>query len=117
MKNTDETQKFNIQLGLKIKQRRESLKLSQEQVANEANLTAVFISRVERGITGLNVYNLVAISNALKVSPSYFLSRELESENAELNQRFIELSKKSIEKQTAVIKIIDIFLNEIENLS
>jgi transcriptional regulator with XRE-family HTH domain len=60
-------------LGSKIKQLRLDLKLSQEQVAERADLHRTYIGSVERGERNVSLDNLVSIADALGVSLSKLL--------------------------------------------
>jgi transcriptional regulator with XRE-family HTH domain len=53
-------------LGKAIRQRREELGLTQEQLAEKADLHWTFVSGVERGVRNISVVNLYHIAVALK---------------------------------------------------
>lgn len=57
-----------IKLGLKIRIERQKRKLSQEKLAELANLNRNFIGMIERGETNVTVKNVENIANALKIS-------------------------------------------------
>lgn len=61
-------------LGPRIRDRRHALGLTLNEVALASGLSVGFISQVERGITGPSLSSLLAISRALEVDISYFLS-------------------------------------------
>ena len=54
-------------LGDAIRSERQAAEYSQEQLAEKANLSTVFISRVERGKESPSLDSLVKIAKALKV--------------------------------------------------
>ncbi|MCJ0932963.1 helix-turn-helix transcriptional regulator [Virgibacillus halodenitrificans] len=54
----------------KMRERRESLELSQQAVADRAGLTRVNYSSIERGRTEPNIQQMVSIANVLKVKPN-----------------------------------------------
>ena len=56
-------------LGEAIRARRKKKRLSQERLAEKADLSTVFISRVERGKESPSVDSLVKIARALGVRP------------------------------------------------
>jgi transcriptional regulator with XRE-family HTH domain len=60
-------QKHRRLLGEAVRVNRRSAGLSQEKLAEKADLSAVFISRIERGIESPSVDNLVKIARALGV--------------------------------------------------
>ncbi len=61
--NTNTIQK----LGLKIRVERQKKKISQEKLAELADLNRNFIGMIERGETNVTVRNLENIANALKL--------------------------------------------------
>lgn len=56
--------------GLVVHSRRKELELSQVQLAEKANLSASYVSRVERGITPPALDTVLALADALKTKPS-----------------------------------------------
>ena len=56
-------------LGEAIRARRKKKRLSQERLAEKADLSTVFISRVERGKESPSLDSLVKIARALGVRP------------------------------------------------
>ena len=61
--NKDTVQK----LGLKIRIERQKQKISQEKLAELANLNRNFVGMIERGETNVAVKNLENIANALNI--------------------------------------------------
>lgn len=61
-------------LGKRIKSRRTELGLSLRALAEKTNLTASFLSQLERGITSSSLKSLQRIADALNVPLLYFLS-------------------------------------------
>lgn len=56
-----------LKLGLKIRVERQKQKISQEKLAELANLNRNFVGMIERGETNVTVKNLEGIANALKL--------------------------------------------------
>jgi transcriptional regulator with XRE-family HTH domain len=54
-------------LGHAIKRRRLKLGLTQEQLAEAADLHCTYISGIERGVRNVSIVNLFQIATALKV--------------------------------------------------
>jgi transcriptional regulator with XRE-family HTH domain len=54
-------------LGEAVRKSRKAAKLSQEKLAEKADLSTVFISRIERGIESPSLDNLLKIAKALGV--------------------------------------------------
>ncbi len=59
-----------IQLGKRIRALREERKISQEELADRADIHRNYISQIEGGKRNLSFYNVVKIARALQVSPS-----------------------------------------------
>jgi transcriptional regulator with XRE-family HTH domain len=62
-----------IQLGRNIVSVRKSRKLSQEDLALEANIDRTYIGGIERGERNVAVINLCKIAKTLQVKPSNLL--------------------------------------------
>jgi len=60
-------QKHRRLLGEAIRAARKEAAFSQEKLAEKADLSTVFISRIERGVESPSVDNLVKIARALEV--------------------------------------------------
>jgi transcriptional regulator with XRE-family HTH domain len=59
-----------IQLGKTVRQRRLAMGLSQEALAEKANLHWTYIGGIERGERNVSLVNIVRIARALEVSPA-----------------------------------------------
>ena len=68
--NKDTVQK----LGLKIRIERQKQKISQEKLAELANLNRNFVGMIERGETNVTVKNLENIANALNIPIQEFFN-------------------------------------------
>lgn len=60
-------------VGKTIRQLREAIGISQEELAYRASLHRTYIGGVERGERNLGVENLIRIARALEVSPTALL--------------------------------------------
>ena len=67
---------FLIEMGTRIAQRRKELKLTQEQVANEINLSLQSISCIELGKKAIRPENLFNLCRVLNTSCDYILMGE-----------------------------------------
>lgn len=61
-------------LGKRLKKRRTEMKLSLRALAERTDLTASFLSQLERGITNSSLKSLQRIADALNVPLLYFLA-------------------------------------------
>ena len=68
----DQSIDFNKSIGIKIKNRRLELKLTQSKLAKRINVTFQQIQKYEKGSNRTSAYRLWEISKALRVSMSYF---------------------------------------------
>lgn len=62
-----------VTVGIAIKRLRESLGISQEELAELCNLHRTYIGSVERGERNISLNNIVKIAKALSVTPSKLL--------------------------------------------
>ena len=60
-------------LGDRVRSIRAKRGISQEQLADLADLDRTYISGVERGIRNISLLNIVKIADALEVNPSELL--------------------------------------------
>ncbi len=61
-------------LGDRLRQRRKALKMTLQEVAEEAGFSVGFISQIERGITVPSLTSLIAVCRTLKVEAGSFLN-------------------------------------------
>lgn len=89
---------FLAEMGRRIHERRKTLRLSQEQLAEKAEITKQTVSRIENGLREPGAGNLLKIAKALDVSADYLLSGEYTGADALiLNQNISNLTSRQIE--------------------
>lgn len=64
-------------LGLRVRQQRELNGLTQSQLARKVGITGSFIGHIERGEKKASVDTVVALCNALEISPTVLLQDSL----------------------------------------
>lgn len=69
-------------LGTAIRQIREALGWSQEQLAERVELHRTYIGGVERGERNLCLLNILAIAKAMGISPGRLIDRAFPASNA-----------------------------------
>jgi transcriptional regulator with XRE-family HTH domain len=65
---------FLIEMGKRIQERRKTLRLSQEELAEKADISKQTVSRAENAQRELGAGNLFNIAKALEVSTDFLLS-------------------------------------------
>lgn len=68
----------NIQIGSRVKRARESAGLTQERLAELTDVTAQYLSGVERGTVGLSVPVVLRLCSILHVSSDFLLLGSVE---------------------------------------
>jgi transcriptional regulator with XRE-family HTH domain len=63
-----------VQLGKTVRQKRHSLGLSQEALAERADLHWTYIGGIERGERNVSLINIVKIARALEVPPARLMA-------------------------------------------
>lgn len=103
-----ESLNFTI-IGNRIRETRLSRHLTQEYIANYADVNVSHISNIERGVTKVSLTLLVQICNALDVTVDYILQDEyLPSSNAKDNQILHSIQPLSDAQKDLLLRIIDV---------
>jgi transcriptional regulator with XRE-family HTH domain len=63
-----------VQLGRTVRKRRHALGLSQEGLAEKADLHWAYIGGIERGERNLSLLNIVKVARALGITPARLLA-------------------------------------------
>ena len=101
-------------IGFKIKERRQSIGITQEYVANFLDVNPSHISNIECGRANPSLTALIKIANILKCSVDYFINEEytfqLESDNeSTLDVQIMnKLKYCDANKKERVLKMIDL---------
>ena len=66
------------ELGRRVRQRRVMMELTQEELAEKAGISCSFVGHIERGEKKFSIGTLVALCNAMEVSPNYLLQDSLD---------------------------------------
>ncbi len=69
MKNSKENSIYLKKFGENIRKEREKLNMSQEKLAEKANLHRTYIGGIERGERNVSLINIICIAQALNVNP------------------------------------------------
>lgn len=95
-----------VALGGRIKNKRLELNLTQEQLAEKVELSAVYIGQIERGERKMTIETLVKLANTLNSSIEELLK---DSTTTNINARLNELVNIAKQLDTSDIdKVIDV---------
>ena len=78
-------------VGNKIRERRNFLNVTQENLANDINVSASFISDIENGRRKMSLETMIKISIALKTSLDYFVLDNVKDVKLKNNIKYDEL--------------------------
>ena len=102
------------EIGLKIKERRQALGITQEAVANLLDVNPSHISNIECGRANPSLTALVRIANILHCSVDYFISGEYTHKTDKEQQKTLDdkimdkLKYCDADKKTKILKMIDL---------
>lgn len=102
MQNTD---LCLAEIGRRVAQRRKELGLTQEALAEKANVTTQFVSYAEAGKRAMRPENLKKISDALGVSADYLLTGDVTDKDLLLLSR--KLARLTPSQLQSVENIVD----------
>ena len=80
-------------IGSRIKQARLAKNMTQEDLADQIDISVAFLSRVERGNSHINLKRLNQICGLLDVSEGYLLNGASSSSENYLDKEFTDLIK------------------------
>ena len=93
-------------IGSRIKEARLAKNLTQEDLADQIDISVAFLSRVERGNSHINLKRLNQICGLLDVSEGYILNGASNNSKNYLEHEFAELLKKvSPQKQKLIYNV------------
>ena len=93
-------------VGERLKKARISKKLTQENLAEQIDVSVAFLSRVERGSSHINLKRLNQLCSILGVSEGYILSGASNNSKSYLDKDFKNLLDNcSPEKQKLIYKV------------
>lgn len=103
---------FNI-IGQRLKKARLDKHMTQEQLAEEIDVSVAFLSRIERGNSHINLKRLSEICNILGVSEGYILNGTSSASKIYLDSEFSDILKKcSPQKQKLIYNIAKLIAEE-----
>lgn len=84
MDNMSQRKLLNIEIGRRIQLARERAGLTQEELSEQVNRSAQFISTIERGIAGASLETIISLCEVLNVSSEWLLRGRDASPNTNL---------------------------------
>ena len=93
----------NESIGSKIRNYREAKGLSQEELASIINATERHLRNVEYGQKGLSVSMLIALTNALDITPDVLLADYLTGTNVPQNAELLALFNECNPTEKAIL--------------
>ena len=93
-----------VAIGSRLREARNMVKLTQEQLAEKADVSPQLLSTAERGVKALRPENLLKISRALDVTADYLLTGTSTEENMAFTSE--KLSQLPPEKVRIIEKIL-----------
>ena len=85
-------------IGRRLKEARLSKNYTQEELAEQLDISVAFLSRVERGNSHINLKRLNELCGLLDVSEGYVLSGASSNSENYLDKEFAELLKNVLQK-------------------
>jgi len=101
-----ETELWLLQMGQRIMERRKKLGMTQESLAEKADVTTQFVSYAESGKRAMRPENLLKIAHALHVSADYLLTGEI------IDRDMLLLSKKMRNLTPHQFRVIESIVDE-----
>lgn len=103
-----------IQIGTRIKQCRKALKMTQERLAEQIDVSPHYIYEIERGSKAMSIHTLCKISSALNVSTDYLLSGHITASPLEDDTLTLLIENLSLQQRDRLADIISAILPHIK---
>lgn len=109
---SDNVQVDYAAIGKRIKEERQNVEITQEELAKMLKISTSFMSGIERGKVKLNIPRLMQISETLNISPGYLLTG-IHSESKEYLQEKLKivLNRCNLTQKNLIYKISELVSN------
>lgn len=97
-------------IGKRISEQRKSMGLTQEQLAEQMDVSIQMISNLERGIKAIRIDNLIRLSEILNVSTDYILTGQYS--NSDINILAEQISQLAEDKRKMIEVLVAYCLQE-----
>lgn len=96
---------LSVEVGKRIRKRREELGLTREQMAERCDLSVTFCADIESGRKGMSAKSLYRMAQVLNLSSDYILfAEEVEINKTRVEAMLASLSKKDRELAESIIE-------------
>lgn len=107
-----------ISLGKRIREERLKLNLTQEQLAEYADISASYMGQIERGERKVTLDTLIKITNKLRVSIDYLLKDSTTiNDDDSLNQLKQLLLDKSLPQKQMAVDVVKVMFSHLTNIN
>ena len=97
---------FLTEMGRRIHEKRKNLRLSQEELAERAELSKQTVSRAENGQRELGAQNVARLAKALEMSADYLLNGErIDADATMLDKKLANLTERQYKFLEELIRI------------
>ena len=105
----------NATLGKRIREARLGKKMTQEQLAEQADIGLYYLGEVERGVKTPSLKVFVAIADALNVSADSLLRDSVSTGNVYVNNEITRrLDTLSPKQRASAVEILDAYMKAIQ---
>lgn len=106
----------NATFGKRIREARHQRKMTQEQLAEKADIGLYYLGEVERGVKTPSLKVFVAIADALNVSTDSLLRDSVSTGNVYVNNEITKRLDRLTPKQRAgAVEILDAYIKALES--
>ena len=102
-------------LGLRIRQQRRIMKMTQEDLASVSDVSTSYIGHIERGIKHCSLETLICLCNSLHIAPNSLLQDSLEQPLHQPELDLTPASRELLDDFIEVLKEHDKKLKELQN--
>ena len=107
---------INVVLGDRVKKARLGQRLTREQLAERANVSARFLADVESGVTGVSLSTLRELCLILGLSADYLLDLSHDSPDDELEQITVRLKNLNARQLKYAAEIIKQYVEAVKTV-
>ena len=111
---SEEAKRFDREVGIRIQKIRMEKNLSCKELADAVGLTTVFLSNVENGKSGIAIFNLVKIADALHVSTQQLLHGGADEMDSYVYERYMKILSLDESDRETVIEVMNKLIEQLK---